>query len=365
LCMSGTTVVKSDDTVDSVLLFGCGARIESGARVRKDVVSFGGNVVLEQGTRVEGDVVVFGGNVSIAGEVRQDVTVFGGNVTLAPTAVVGSNLITFGGFVDRKEGATVRGRITRGERFYFPFEWTPVMMPFAFGGSALGMLTGMAAGFVRGIFYALALAALGALVVVFLPTQTRQVSDTAYKSAMPSLGVGCLTLFVAVTLGILLIITLCGIPIALILFVALFIAWLFGWIALGWLIGEKVLAAAKVKETLSVPIVAVVVGIVLLAILGALPLAGWLIGLFVGSLGLGAVVLTRFGTRAYPLLASAAVPVVPAAPVAPVAPVAPAAPVAPVAPAAPVAPVAPVTPDAPAAPDQSTPPSSSDASASG
>ena len=36
--------------------------------------------------------------------------------------------------------------------------------------------------------------------------------------------------------------------------------------------------------------------------LGAVPLLGWLIGLVIGALGLGAVVLSRFGTRAYPAL---------------------------------------------------------------
>jgi hypothetical protein len=54
-----------------------------------------------------------------------------------------------------------------------------------------------------------------------------------------------------------------------------------------------------------------------LAIVGFVPIVGWLVGLFIGLLGLGAVVLTRFGTRGYPMPTSAAVMVAPGAPAAP------------------------------------------------
>jgi hypothetical protein len=157
------------------------------------------------------------------------------------------------------------------------------------------------------------------LTVVFLPAQTKQVSDTAEKSTLPSLGVGCLTLLAAFPLFILLIILIITIPAALLLPVALIVAWLFGWIALGRLVGEKVMEALKARESLNVPIVAVVVGIILLAIVGAVPFVGWLISLVVGLIAIGAVVLTRFGTRPYPPLTPAPVAIAPAAPVTPAA----------------------------------------------
>ena len=149
--------------------------------------------------------------------------------------------------------------------------------------------------------YAIALAALGALVVVFMPKQTRQVIETSQAHAMPSVGVGCLTTIVAITLSILLIITLCGIPFGALLLFAFAVAGAFGWIALGWLTGEKILQALKARESWNVPVIAVIVGIFLLALVGAVPFVGWLVGAFLGCLGLGAVVLTRFGTRTYPM----------------------------------------------------------------
>ncbi|MDE3089219.1 MAG: hypothetical protein KGJ80_07525 [Chloroflexota bacterium] len=319
-CTGGSETIESNETVDSVILFGCGVRIQSGARVLKDVVSFGGSVVIEKDVRVNGDVVIFGGNLDLAGEAGRDAVLFGGNVTLQPTAVVDRDIITAGGSINRKEGAVVRGRISRGEgNGSHSFRFEPVS-PAALGGGLLGGLTGLAFGIVRSIFYALALAALGALTVVFMPAQTKQVSDTAQTYAMPSIGVGCLTSFVAVTLGIVLIITLCGIPFGILALLALVVAWLFGWIALGRLAGEKILEALKARESLRTPIIGVVVGILLLAIVSMVPIIGWLVGLFIGLLGLGAVVLTRFGTRGYPTLTPAAVAIVPAAPSAPAAP---------------------------------------------
>ncbi len=329
VCLGGSTTVNATDPVDSVVLFGCGARIQSGARVQKDVVSFGGDVVIEKDVRITGDVVAFGGNVDIAGQVGHRVTVLGGNLTLESTAVVQNDVNITGGFIDQKEGSVVQGRIVRGQPFSSGRVGVvpPAIFPAAIGGGLFSAVSGLVFGLIRNLVYALALAALGALTVVFMPTQTHQVSDTAQKFAMESMGIGCLTVFVALTLGVLLLITLCGIPFGILVLLSLVVAWMFGWIALGRLTGERLLDAVKVREIL--PIVAVVVGVLVLTIVSYVPVIGWLIGLFLGLLGIGAVVLTRFGTRPYPMptpapavlapIASAAssVPSVPSAPPAP------------------------------------------------
>lgn len=341
ICTGGTTTVRSDDTVNSVVLFGCGARIENGARVRKDVVSFGGNVVIEQGVTVAGDVAVFGGNLSDAGEIQGDVTVFGGNITLDSTAVVAGNVTPMGGFLDRKEGAVVRGRTTQG-RMPVPPVPPSSSFPLAVGGGLFGGTVGAVFGIVRGLLAALAIAAIGALTVSFWPQQTKQVGDVARDAALPSLGVGCLTTIVAFALGLLLIITICGIPITLVMWLAFALASLVGWIAIGRLVGEKILDAAKARETWHTPVIAVVVGILLLGLIGVAPFVGGLVAFAIATMGIGAVVLTRFGTRAYPQTltpVSVAPVVVPASPTPP-------APLAPIVPPAPPTPPVPPTPPA-------------------
>ncbi len=61
-----------------------------------------------------------------------------------------------------------------------------------------------------------------------------------------------------------------------------------------------------------------VVGLIVLWLITSLPILGALIWLFIAALAVGAVVLTRFGTRAYPPIAPASVaPTPPLAPSAP------------------------------------------------
>ncbi len=171
--------------------------------------------------------------------------------------------------------------------------------PFRSTYSPLGTITGFAFGFVHSILMALAVAALGVLVVILLPSQTKRVSETAEKSLAPSLGIGCVTLLAAVPLFVLLLLLIVTIPAALALPIVIAAAWLFGWIALGWAVGEKVLEAAKASDSYRVPTIAVAVGVLLLGVIGTIPLVGWFFGLVVGSIGLGAVVLTLLNARGF------------------------------------------------------------------
>jgi hypothetical protein len=298
LCVGGVTTVGSNETPDSVVLFGCGGRIQSGARVRKDIVSFGGNVVLEQGAQVGGDIVVFGGNADIAGQVNHRVTAFGSLVTLESSSVVNNDVQVYGGFVDKKEGATVRGRFLGTGS---PGPGPIYVNPFYNGG--FGTLASFFVGVVRGLVTALALAALGALVIVFLPAQLNQVAATAQRAALPSLGVGCLSWIVLPPLTLLFIVTCIGIPLAAILGILAVAAGVLGWIAIGMVLGQKLLSGLKVSTI--VPIVSMLVGLLILWLVTLVPILGWLIGIFVASLAFGAAVLTRFGTRPYPPLAPA------------------------------------------------------------
>jgi len=314
-CTGGSEVVRAEDSPRSVILFGCGGRIQKGAQVNRDVVSFGGDVVMEESSRVNNDVVVFGGDVDVAGRIDHDVMVFGGVVTLESTAVVNGNVVAVGGLVDRKEGAIVRGEL-RNENGTAP-RFSPVS-PIWTGWNFLGDAIWR---FVQGFFTMIGLVALGAMLLVFTPKQLVQVREVAEKSALPSLGVGCLTLLVVPPLIILFIFTCLGIPLSAILGILLVAAAAFGWIALGILLGDRLLNALKVKNI--VPILAMVVGLIVLWLVSAVPVLGGLIGLFLAALAVGAVVLTRFGTQTYPMpptvpvSSTAIAPSVPATPVPP------------------------------------------------
>jgi hypothetical protein len=93
-----------------------------------------------------------------------------------------------------------------------------------------------------------------------------------------------------------------------VLFVA---AGVFGWIGLGYEVGRRM--GVAMKWELQDP-AAAGLGTLLLSLvaggIGFIPCVGWLLLVFVASLGLGAVMLTRFGSQAY--LGPARAEVVPA-----------------------------------------------------
>ncbi len=297
VCFGGSTLVRADETPRSVVLFGCGARVLSGARVAQDIVSFGGDVVLETETHVGHDIVVFGGDVQVAGRVDHEIVAFGGRVTLESTAVVEQDVLVLGGWVDQKEGAIVRGKIERNTDMPRVRIGPTFFVPFRFGGweGWDGFLSGIFLYFLTAVGFA----ALGVLILVFLPAQVKQIGEVAEQSALPSLGVGCLTWLVVPPLIVLFIITCLGIPLSMILGILLVAAAVLGWIALSVVVGNRLLDALK-AQTIA-PIVAMLVGLLVLWLITAIPLLGELIRLFALALAVGAVVLTRFGTQPYPL----------------------------------------------------------------
>ena len=84
---------------------------------------------------------------------------------------------------------------------------------------------------------------------------------------------------------------------------------MFGWLALGWLIGRRLVKGLRSSNAIdrNSAILEIGVGVVALTLAWQLPTlvpcVGWvlasLIGIVAGSIGLGAVLLTRFGTRPY------------------------------------------------------------------
>jgi hypothetical protein len=220
-----------------------------------------------------------------------------------------------GGHVNRSPGATIQGSVTEearwdpGIRVRPPFIVNPFSDPFF----AVRNFTN---DLVSSLITILALAALGVLVLAFFPQPTRRVMDTAQSATIPSFGAGCLTIIVGGVLMIGLTVTLIGIPLTVLLGITMAATGFFGWIALGYLIGEKVLQGLKVRDI--APMLAMVFGVILIGIIGQAPCVGWLASLLLGTLGVGAVVLTRFGTRLYPQVSSAQI--VPIAPLTTTAP---------------------------------------------
>ena len=250
---------------------------------------------------------IAGGNLVAAGRIAGDLAIFGGNVRLTESAVVTGDLIAVGGNIDRDEGSVVLGDVvSTGEGVVMPGfalrfpRVLPDVLPHAIPiGGVAGGLIGILQNIVMAIFSALALAALGVILLLFIEQPARRMGDTVTVVPWASVGMGLLTMIVVAAVTVILFITICLSPLALLLLVALAAAILLGWTVAGLLVGERILVALNIEDPS--PLLSVAVGVVLLSLLTHIPCVGWLFGLLVGSIGLGAVVLTRAGTVPYPV----------------------------------------------------------------
>ena len=299
---------------DDQVVFGGDFVLESGEVLSGDLVLFGGNATLQEESRVIGDVFLMGGNVTVAGEVTGDVVLLGGNVELLPTANVHGDAVAIGGSLTRAAGARVGGQVVEGGEIVGPFEFT---LPFDFrfpSHRTIGPFDSLRIG--RSLvlnlvwfgFVSLLAAAVAVLVVMFWPEPTDRTGRAAIAQPILGGGLGFLTIVVAPFVIIMLAITILLFPVSIAGFVLVMSAGLFGWIALGLEVGKRL--AEAFKWELQPPAAAGLGTLVLTLVIGSigliLPCVGWLAPFLVASIGLGAVMLTRFGSREYASGAAAA-----------------------------------------------------------
>ncbi|MEJ5224910.1 MAG: polymer-forming cytoskeletal protein [Anaerolineales bacterium] len=294
--------------LDGEVIFGSTYTLQSGQTQTGDVVIFGGVGLIEDGATVNGALVLFGGSLSVKGAVNGDVIVFGGAVTLGSTARVSGDVVTIGAALQRDEGAVVSGQvITNAGGSDLDFEDLPpsvivpnnpqtpsipdVSGPVREALNPLGRALGI-------LFRALALGLLALLVTLFLPRQTDYISNAVARQPILAGGLGLLTVVLFPVALLLLIITILLIPVALLAILALAVAVVWGWLALGMEVGQRLMAMLKVEWPLPV---GAALGTFLLTLvtdtIGVIPCIGWIAPVMVSILGLGGVLMTSFGTR--------------------------------------------------------------------
>jgi len=305
----------ADEAEQGQVVFGGTFTLESGDELNGDLVIFGGSVELEQDSVVDGDVLLFGGNAEIYGEIRGDLALLGGNANLGSSAVITGDVATLGGNVHRAEGAVVEGDFISSDGVAFPFSFDLPNIPNfrdsvrvqPFGGGSIGPFFSPVTSILWFVFRSLLIAALAVLVVLFWPQPTRRTGSAAVAQPIVSGGLGCLTFIVVPILSVLLTITIIGLPLAFLALIALVVAVVFGWIAVGMEVGRRLTEAFnwELHPAASAGIGTLAVSFVVGGI-GFIPCIGGLAPLLVGAAGLGAVILTRFGSREYELATASA-----------------------------------------------------------
>jgi hypothetical protein len=314
LLVLATPVLANDDPPGDgdVTKFGEDYTVESEETVTGDVTVFGGSVTVEAGGTVEGSVVVWDGDAEISGTVEGDVVVSSGTIYLHEDARVKGNVVcSWSCRLEQDAGARIDGSIIEGApipRIETPI--TPIVPEVYYTGPQTVMNTMI--NVISAVVSVVLIAALGGLVALIWPGQVERVGDTISEHPWPTFGYGLLTAFAGGALTLVLILTLCLSPIGLVVGLVLFALGLLGWICVGTLLGNLLLKAFNADNI--APIWAAGLGTLIITAIVALVDTGlgtlaclcwlkpliWVVTVFVGSAGLGGVVLTRFGTQVYP-----------------------------------------------------------------
>lgn len=271
-------------------------RLESGDQLMGNLAVIGGTATLDEGSTMTGDVFLTGGTLTVSGTVNGDFIAIGGAVNIEDTADINGNISLIGATIKKSPLAEINGEITEQSPKFFDFNLDdPKAIDFPFTAKT-SLLTKM----LQASLQALAMAALAVILGLLLPQQIKRVADTISKEPLVTGGVGLLSVVVAPIILVLLTITVILIPVTVLATLLVGLAILFGWVAIGFEIGQRL---AVLFKTSWHPSIAAGIGVLLLGLVTGfatlIPCIGWLIGVIVAILGLGAVIISRFGSSKY------------------------------------------------------------------
>ncbi|MCB4755801.1 MAG: hypothetical protein LHV69_02460 [Elusimicrobia bacterium] len=254
----------------------------------KEVIKIRENVLVKEGETVERAVGILS-SVQVEGNVQDSVVSVMGNVTLGPKAVVKGDVVSVGGAIIKTGGAKIGGKeVTVSLPFKQMGNFLLVAAPLAAGMGALVIGIGAILG-------SLGFVALVILVLALFEPPVLAVSRRIHEHPWASFIIGVLGFCLLVPILIAMAITIIGIPLAFLGAAIAMAAMILGVVGTGHLLGFFV--TNRLKKPLR-PLWTGLLGLVLLMLVGFIPLLGIVIKFCVIFVGLGAVILTRFGTGA-------------------------------------------------------------------
>jgi hypothetical protein len=295
------TTAHASGFEDDKVIFGSNYTLQAGETLNGDLVVFGGNVTLEESSTVNGDTVVFGGNVTSNGTINGNLVGLGGIVTLGEETLIQGDLTVVGSSFEQSPGAIITGNIVTEENIPFEFE-LPENGLFD-GNFPLPRLKQLPFVSTSWFFFRILIwTGLAVLIGLFIQDQAVVINRAAFKEPVMSFVVGLGVVVVSPFVFLALIVTILLIPVSLVGIFALITAWVVGLVALSIEVGRKLVQA--LNKTAPVPLLAGI-GMFILSLFfngfsHVVPCVGWLPKFILGVWVIGAVILSRFGTRAYP-----------------------------------------------------------------
>lgn len=250
-----------------------------------NIFKIGEDVTIDKGTRVN-SVVAINGQITVSGTVDGNVVVIGNSVVLTKSAVVEGNVVSVGGVIAVGTGADIRGTLTEINSSNVSDVVTTLLSDEWEGWSWIWAIFSLI------IFFSILI--IGILLAALLPGPVHTVGHAMQKETLKVSLWGLLALILIVPLAVLLTVSVIGIVLIPLEIMLVVCAALMGFIAVAQLIGQKVCTLFKgsrpriIRETFW--------GLVIIWLIGWIPYIGWMLKVFILTIGLGAVVYTRFGT---------------------------------------------------------------------
>ena len=291
LITGGGSVNISGNVSDDVRVGG--GQIDISGHIGKNLTAGGGTIHIADNAEIAGSLVAGGGNINIFAPLGKGATVGGGSITFAD--VINGNVTANVGSLALLEQAKINGDLNYWSQEKASFQNdTQVAGKTNFRqiepkekGESKG-LNGVNYGFK---FYSFLVTLIfGFLFIRFLPAFTTKAVESIKTKPLAMLGTGFLFVVLAPILGLILILTVVGIPFTLLLAVAyvtyLCLAKIFTAIYAGNLI-------AKYFNKKTTMLMSLVAGLVVYYLLAMLPILGFLTTLLFTLLGVGAMLTAK------------------------------------------------------------------------
>ena len=262
--------VEVGETVYDAVCVLCSIVIEG--EVTGDALTIAGNLTI--GGKVAGDALAIAGNVELGGEVGRDVTAIAGSVRLRSGAQVDGDATAILGRVSGVQQAQVGGQVTS----------IRTIIPIVASGLVVLLIVCLLAALVIQPVLALVCGAiLGEKRLAVLAETARRRAGLSFV-----LGLGVMVAsFLLTVLSAIIPLWIPGLqfPFSAVMFVLVVV----GYAGISYWVGHGLASRAG-------PLVAVLLGAVLVAILQPIPIVGWLAGFIFFMMALGVPLLSGFGT---------------------------------------------------------------------
>lgn len=297
LLVAGGTVSISGTVGQNIRV--AGGTVTISGRVGRNISIAAGSVSIEKTARIGGNIVGVFGNLAHMGQTAGDMTVAGGDAVI--NGAVGANVVARVGSLTISEKATVVGNLKyespskaeisslaqiNGTISYTPSRWNEDMRnkEMSVGGVRKQVHAGVE------LISLITSFMMGFIIMRFFPRRFARTAEIIKQRFWNSLALGLLVSIVTPVAVILLLVTIVGIPFALLWTVGFFILAYIAKIWVGFSVGRMILVRSGVGDRRGW---ALLLGLLLYYIIGYIPYIGWLMKLLVMMGGIGVVLIER------------------------------------------------------------------------